>query len=148
MAGVILAGVTLGLTFSTSLTASAEEKVLTMAFESGKGLDNLDPRTLLTDDHGEVQNGFLDPLVRTSGSDIVPGAAEKWEISKDGLTYTFRLRDAKWSDGVPVTSANFVHAFVRMFQSAPASAIYDDILNGAAARREGIARRPRRQGAG
>jgi len=131
MAGVILAGVTLGLTFSTSLTASAEEKVLTMAFESGKGLDNLDPRTLLTDDHGEVQNGFLDPLVRTSGSDIVPGAAEKWEISKDGLTYTFRLRDAKWSDGVPVTSANFVHAFVRMFQSAPASAIYDDILNGA-----------------
>ena len=102
-----------------------------MAFEQGKGLDNLDPRTLLTDDHGEVQNGFLDPLVRTYGSDIVPGAAESWEISNDGLTYTFHLRDAKWSDGVPVTSANFVDAFVRMFEYAPASAIYDDILNGA-----------------
>ena len=132
-AGVLIAGLTLGLAFATTplIVAAQETKVLTMAFESGKGLDNLDPRTLLTDDHGEVQNGFLDPLVRTYGSDIVPGAAEKWEISGDGLTYTFHLREAKWSDGVPVTSANFVHAFVRMFQSAPASAIYDDILNGA-----------------
>lgn len=132
-AGILSAGLMLGLACATaSLTAAAaDQKVLTMAFEAGKGLDNLDPRTLLTDDHGEVQNGFLDPLVRIRGSDIEPGAAESWEISPDGITYTFHLRDAKWSDGVPVTSANFVHAFVRMFQSAPASAIYDDILNGA-----------------
>ena len=87
-----------------------------------------------TTSHGEVQLGFLDPLVRSYGTDVVPGAAEKWEISGDGVTYTFHLRDAKWSDGVDVTADDFVQAFVRMFQSAPASAIYDDILNGAALR--------------
>jgi oligopeptide transport system substrate-binding protein len=131
--GILIAGLTLSAACALApVIASAQEpKVLTMAFESGVGLDNLDPRTLLTEDHGEVQNAFLDPLVRTYGSDILPGAAESWEISADGLTYTFHLRDAMWSDGVPVTSDNFVHAFVRMFESAPASAIYDDILNGA-----------------
>ena len=112
----------------------AGAKVLTMAFDAGAGLNNLDPRTLLTKDHGEVQLAFLDPLVRSYGTDFVPGAAESWEISADGMTYTFHLRDAKWSDGVRVTAGDFVHAFVRMFQSAPASAIYDDILNGAAVR--------------
>ena len=39
----------------------------------------------------------------------VPGAAEKWTVSEDGLTYTFTLRaDGKWSDGTPVTAADFV----------------------------------------
>ena len=119
-----------------------------MAFDAGAGLNNLDPRILLTEDHGEVQLGFLDPLVRSYGTDVVPGAAESWEISDDGMTYTFHLRDTKWSDGVDVTANDFVHAFVRMFQSAPASAIYDDILNGAAAAgRHGEARGPRSEGA-
>ncbi len=36
--------------------------------------------------------------------DLIPGAAESWEISEDGLTYTFKLRpDGKWSNGDPVT---------------------------------------------
>src|SRR5262245_34317964 len=102
--GVLVSGLMVGLALEgAQFRATAQQpKVLTMAFEAGAGLDNLDPRTLLTDDHGEVQNGFLDPLVRTRGSDIIPGAAESWEISNDGMTYTFHLRDAKWSDGVPV----------------------------------------------
>ena len=94
-------------------------------------LGNLDPRTLLSTDHAAVQTAFLESLVRVYNAEIVPGMAENWEISPDGITYTFHLRDAKWSDGVPVTSGDFVSAFVRMFQSSPASAIYDDILNGA-----------------
>ena len=102
-----------------------------MAFDAGAGLNNLDPRTLLTEDHGEVQSEFLDRAGAQLRHRVVPGAAEKWEISGDGKTYTFHLRDAKWSDGVDVTADDFVQAFVRMFQSAPASAIYDDILNGA-----------------
>src|SRR5262245_12611239 len=121
--GLLFATVTLGtaVTFGPLDASAQEPKVLTIAFDAGAGLNNLDPRILLTEDHGEVQLGFLDPLVRSYGPDVVPGAAESWEISDDGMTYTFHLRDAKWSDGVDVTADNFVHAFVRMFQSAPAS---------------------------
>nr|WP_244574656.1 ABC transporter substrate-binding protein [Cohaesibacter sp. ES.047] len=47
-----------------------------------------------------------DVLVRVdkTGSKLVPGLAESWDISDDGLTYTFHLRDAKFSDGSPITA--------------------------------------------
>lgn len=42
----------------------------------------------------------------------VPGIAEKWDISEDGMTYTFHLRkDYKWSNGDPVTAKDFEYAF-------------------------------------
>lgn len=45
---------------------------------------------------------------------ILPGMAEKWDISEDGLKYTFHLRkDAKWSDGTPLTAHDFVYAWQR-----------------------------------
>jgi oligopeptide transport system substrate-binding protein len=117
------------------LSPAMAEKVLTMSVggttQGNTDLGNLDPRTLLSTDHASVQTAFLDSLVRVYNNEVVPAAAEKWEISPDGITYTFHLRDAKWSDGVPVKADDFVSAFVRMFQSSPASAIYDDILNGA-----------------
>ncbi|KHL93528.1 peptide-binding protein [Paenibacillus sp. IHB B 3415] len=40
-----------------------------------------------------------------------PGIAESWEISPDGLVYTFKLRDAQWSNGDPVEAADFVRAW-------------------------------------
>ena len=44
----------------------------------------------------------------------VPAAAERWEISADGRTFTFHLRpSARWSDGVPVTSADFLFSHER-----------------------------------
>jgi oligopeptide transport system substrate-binding protein len=43
-----------------------------------------------------------------------PGVAEKWEVSPDGLTYTFHLRDnAKWSNGDPVTAHDFEYSWKR-----------------------------------
>jgi peptide/nickel transport system substrate-binding protein len=69
----------------------------------------------------EIKNGngdiFADEmlyatLVRNdpSGADkVVPGLAEKWDVSKDGLTYTFHLRKGlKYSDGSPLTAADVV----------------------------------------
>ena len=53
---------------------------------------------------------------------IIPGVAEKWDISADGLTYTFTLRaDAKWSDGTPVTADDFVFSWRRLVNPATAS---------------------------
>ena len=48
----------------------------------------------------------------------VPGMAERWETSKDGLTWTFHLRQAQWSDGVAVTAGDFAFAFRRLVDPA------------------------------
>lgn len=44
----------------------------------------------------------------------VPAAAERWEVSADGKTWTFHLRDAAWSTGDPVTADDFVYAWRRV----------------------------------
>ena len=55
---------------------------------------------------------------------IVPGAAESWTTSEDGLIWTFRLReDARWSDDVPVTAADFVFSFRRLLDPATAASL-------------------------
>jgi oligopeptide transport system substrate-binding protein len=53
---------------------------------------------------------------------LIPGAAQSWTVSKDGLTYTFKLRPGmKWSDGSPLTSADFVYSVRRALTPATAS---------------------------
>ncbi len=53
---------------------------------------------------------------------IIPGAAIRWNISRDGKTYTFYLRrDALWSNGDPVTAADFVYGLRRSANPATAS---------------------------
>ena len=50
-----------------------------------------------------------------------PGVAESWDVSDDGLTYTFHLRDnAKWSDGTPVTAKDFEYSWRRICDPAVA----------------------------
>jgi oligopeptide transport system substrate-binding protein len=44
----------------------------------------------------------------------IPGAATGWDVSPDGLTWTFHLREHTWSDGKPVTSDDFVYAWRRI----------------------------------
>src|SRR5262249_16743504 len=46
-----------------------------------------------------------------------PGCAERWELSADGLTYTFHLRPGLvWSDGVPLTARDFVWSWLRVLE--------------------------------
>ena len=51
----------------------------------------------------------------------IPGAAEHWETSADGLTWTFHLRDHQWSDGMPVTAEDFVFAWRRILDPKTAA---------------------------
>ncbi len=58
----------------------------------------------------------------------IPGVAERFEVSADGLTYTFHLRaDAKWSDGQPVTARDFDYAWRRVLDPKT-GAPYADIM--------------------
>ncbi|MEN8720339.1 MAG: peptide ABC transporter substrate-binding protein [Oceanococcaceae bacterium] len=61
--------------------------------------------------------------------DLVPGGAERWEISDDGRVYTFYLRrDARWSNGDPVTAADFAYGLRRSADPATLSK-YSQILS-------------------
>lgn len=58
---------------------------------------------------GLVQNDVFTP-----GYDTVPAVAQHWDISEDGLTYTFHLREGvRWSNGSPVTAEDFVYSWRR-----------------------------------
>ncbi|MGL4731816.1 MAG: peptide ABC transporter substrate-binding protein [Clostridium sp.] len=54
-------------------------------------------------------------------SKIVPGGAESWEQSKDGLKWTFKLRDMKWNDGKPVTIDDYIYGIQRTLDPKVAS---------------------------
>ncbi len=52
----------------------------------------------------------------------IPGVAESWTVSEDGLVYTYKLReDAKWEDGTPVTAHDFVFAVEKLLDPAVAA---------------------------
>ena len=52
----------------------------------------------------------------------IPGVATSWETSADGKTWTFHLRkDARWSNGQPVTANDFVYAWRRQVDPATGS---------------------------
>ena len=55
--------------------------------------------------------------------EAIPAVAESWDISEDQLTYTFHLRkDAKWSDGVPITAQTVVDSWLRFLSPELAAA--------------------------
>ncbi len=57
-----------------------------------------------------------------AGGNVVPGAAESWTISDDGLTYTFRLRpNLRWSDGSSLSAEDFLYSVRRAVDPATAS---------------------------
>ncbi|MFS8531198.1 ABC transporter substrate-binding protein [Sphaerobacter thermophilus] len=61
---------------------------------------------------------IYDQLVRNApdGQSVEPGLAETWEVSDDGLTYTFNLREATFHDGSPVTAEDAVYSLLRAVQ--------------------------------
>jgi oligopeptide transport system substrate-binding protein len=62
----------------------------------------------------EIQHAISEGLTRNTGGEVTPGIAESWDISDDGCVYTFHLRDAKWSDGEPITAQDFVYSWQRL----------------------------------
>ena len=67
---------------------------------------------------------FLGLTTFNSKGKIVPGAAQSWKQSKDGLTWIFYLRDdLKWSDGVPLTAEDFVYSLRRVMRPKTAASL-------------------------
>ena len=81
----------------------------------------------------QIMEGLTRVTVGENGEDkIVPGIAESWDISEDGMTWVFHLKDSKWWDGKPVTAHDFEYSIKRTLDPITASAyafILAPILN-------------------
>ncbi len=73
----------------------------------------LDPQLNSAADGGHIINNTYEGLMREVDGEIVPGIAESYTVSEDGLVYTFKLRESKWSDGQPLTAKDFEFAWKR-----------------------------------
>ncbi len=67
---------------------------------------------------------FLGLTTFDAAANIVPGAAETWTVSEDGLTWTFTLREGlRWSDGERLTASDFVFAFRHLLAPETAASL-------------------------
>ena len=94
------------------LAAQAIERGGTLVMAREVEPQTLDP--YIPEDNGSIWaiEQICDSLIEPdeNGGGLVPGLAKSWDISEDGLTYTFHLRDAKFNDGTPVTAADAAYS--------------------------------------
>lgn len=96
-------------------------------YSSASAIIGFNPILNTTGPDNGAQNIVFETLVRlvpveNDESAIEPGIAESWDVSEDGKTYTFHLREnAKWSDGVPNTAQDFEFTYRKMADPATAS---------------------------
>ncbi|PCK80172.1 MULTISPECIES: ABC transporter substrate-binding protein [Rhizobium] len=113
-----LAALLAGLTLSTSYAEAAG--VLTI----GRREDSttFDPIKTAQNIDNWVFSNVYDVLIRVdkTGTKLEPGLAESWTASDDGLTYTFKIRDTKFSDGSPLTAEDAAYSLLRI-RDDPAS---------------------------
>jgi oligopeptide transport system substrate-binding protein len=94
-------------------TAAANQ---TMTIGWGAEPPSLDPGLATDTTSSNVLLNIMDPLVRLNPDTLeaVPSLAESWDVSSDGKTVTFHLRqDGKWTNGDPVTASDFVYSWKR-----------------------------------
>lgn len=111
---MVLTGCGGGNPSSSEVTASTEETSTSSEPKIAKLISGGEPGSL----HPALSQGTHESIIldhiyeglmkRDENGNIVEGMAESYEISEDGLTYTFKIRpDAKWSNGDPVTARDF-----------------------------------------
>ena len=98
-----------------------EERILNVHVTAA--IDSIDPALTSAGDDFEVIGTMVEGLFQCDAAGAaIPGMAETYEIDDNG-TWTFHLRDAKWSNGDPVTADDFVYAWQRCF-TIPAEYVF------------------------
>ena len=105
------------------------EKVLSV--QIGPDPETIDPALNSAVDGGNmILHAFECLLVVDEEGKLAPGQAESYEISEDGLTWTFHLRDGlKWSDGSDLTAEDFVYSWKRVCDPEVAAPYADTVLS-------------------
>lgn len=104
-----------------ALFAAAAPKILHVGL--GVEPQDIDAHLVSGIPEGRVLRALNQGLVQMDADmKIVPAAARAWDVSPDGLTYTFHLRpEAKWSHGRPVTARDFVQSYRRVLMASTAA---------------------------
>ncbi|MBR6029597.1 MAG: peptide ABC transporter substrate-binding protein [Clostridia bacterium] len=103
---------------SVSMVATADDAAY-LGVMLGTNVMSLDTNLATDGDSFEVIADCIDGLMQMDADGAaVPAIAESYDLSEDGLTYTFHLRDAKWSNGADVTADDFVFAWRRIAKEA------------------------------
>ena len=106
--------------FLAGTGAAAEKEIVFNLAVEPKTIDPVQNESV---DGSDVIMNIFEGLVRV-GPDAKPeaGSAEKWDVSEDGLTWTFHLRPGlRWSDGEPLTAGHFKHGFMRLINGENAA---------------------------
>lgn len=112
MAAVMMGSVLVGCGDESATGKGADEQVLNLYI--GDDLPNMDVSKATDAYSFLMMANTMEGLVRLDETGTAqPGIAESWEISPDSKTFTFKLRDAKWTNGDPVTAEDFVYSWKR-----------------------------------
>lgn len=115
---------------SDKSTSQDPEQTLHMAF--GAEPQTLDPHMAAGVPDLRLLAAIIEPLTDLDPHtyEAVPALAKSWDISEDGLVYTFHLREnAKWSDGTPLTAQDFVFSWQRILSPAIGGYYVQDYYN-------------------
>ena len=95
-----------------AVSADGEAVVSTVMFSDP---DTMDPGRADDDQKNSIILECQESLVRLIDGKLTNAGAESYETSEDGLTWTFHLRDNKYSDGTPVVAEDYVNSIRRVF---------------------------------
>lgn len=118
----------------TQTDATAEDTATAgkqLVVQRGPDPETIDPALNTTSDAGNmILHAFECLLIVDEAGELAPGQAETWEISEDGLTWTFHLRDGlKWSDGSDLTANDFVYSWKRVCDPNVAAPYAETVLS-------------------
>jgi oligopeptide transport system substrate-binding protein len=124
------------------LSIGAAEAGSSLSRAAGAEPQTLDPHRTTSGLETAIESDLFEGLTaRGPDGRVVPGVAERWEVSADGKSWTFHLRpEARWSNGVPLTAADFVYAFGRELDTRTHAPMASQLANitGAEARIAGL----------
>ena len=113
--------VLLALTTAAGMLAGCGSKTDTDTFRFANDTDIVGMDSTVVDDAMSFNaiTAITDGLTTVDvKGNTIPGIAKSWDVSNNGLTYTFHLRDAKWANGDDVTAQNFVYSWHRIIKNA------------------------------
>ena len=114
----LTAGVLVGLGWAVySIAGAARIEPADFTFNNATEVQTLDPATVTGVPEGRVVKALFEGLTVKDPKTLepLPGSAESWELSPDGLVYTFHIRDnAHWTNGDPVSANDFVYSWERV----------------------------------
>lgn len=118
---------------TASSAGSSTGSVSTAGFtvQYGSNPETLDPALNSAVDGGNtIITVFETLLIINENNEAVPGQAESWTTSEDGLTWTFTMRDGlKWSDGTDLNAKDFEYSFKRMANPGTAAPYAETCLS-------------------